>query len=572
MNSKLSMTQENESHAGLRRYQSPASPAAQTFKVQFGNANAADTATISDAVLFAVEMDPADQYAESLNLSSTTSATYLDKVTLSFTPASAGDYLLLAVADISGSGADATKVRLFDGTTSFGEEIPQNREANVYTPWAVAIQRPLTGAQTWKIQFASTDGTKTARIKNAVIAALRLDAGFAAHYYAEDLGETSTTSTSPVDKLSLSATPAAQDHLVISCGHLTNANGFHTVNAFTEEDGANFLVRDGKVATQATSVSRQWWALEKRTPTNAPHAPHAYKTRFYVQTSGTGRFRNAALALLQLSEAGGGGTQSGTGSSAGAATVSAVGQSIARASASSAGLGAASAVGRATATATASAAGAATAQGYSGNVASGTATSAGTASATATGRAIATGTFSSSGVGIASGVGRAIASATFAASGLAAANATGRAVATAPGASSGAATATAAGRAVAMAAASASGSSTATAYFGDVRTASASASGATTASGVGASLRPSFAGVIDEVNLARLDPQPLDGRIAYEPRLMMLGGELRLVMVPVEDRDMVRPRPQTFTLWDDGRTLWDVEAVPHPHTLWDFSF
>lgn len=123
-----------------------------------------------------------------------------------------------------------------------------------------------------------------------------------------------------------------------------------------------------------------------------------------------------------------------------------------------------------------------------------------------------------------------------------------------------------------MAAASASGSSTATAYFGDVRTASASASGATTASGVGASLRPSFAGVIDEVNLARLDPQPLDGRIAYEPRLMMLGGEPRLVMVPAEDRDMVRPRPESFTLWDGGLTVWDVDTVPHPHTLWDSAF
>ncbi|MEA2085659.1 MAG: hypothetical protein U9O84_01245, partial [Chloroflexota bacterium] len=154
-------------------------------------------------------------------LSSTTETTYQDKTVLAFTPATTGDYLVLASCSITGDRTDKHfYTRLTYDGVSQGEIVREPTVAGNYHSYQIVrVITATSTSHTLKIQYKSeAKPTATATIKNARISAVRLsDLGIDA-YYTEAEDASTTTSTSYVDKATLSFSPSPPqygDYLVM---------------------------------------------------------------------------------------------------------------------------------------------------------------------------------------------------------------------------------------------------------------------------------------------------------------------------------------------------------------------
>lgn len=192
------------------------SPGPQTYKVQFCTNNASGTTRIKEAKIFAFRLSEGDFYAQNEARSTTTSTSWQDKTVLTFTSETA-DYLILASATADGSSTSYDfKVQLtIDGTAYNAVNIEPYNAGNRYL-WAMIKKVSFTsGSHTIKIQYCSESTLATAGIAHARIVVLKLS-NFSNYYYAENEARTTTTSTSYVDKVTLTSTPQAGYHLVLA--------------------------------------------------------------------------------------------------------------------------------------------------------------------------------------------------------------------------------------------------------------------------------------------------------------------------------------------------------------------
>ncbi len=101
-NHRSQNTSEKMSVGGIAKWTSGGAPGSQTFSIEHLSEVSGTVTGTSDAQMIAIRKETGDEYAESTSTSSTTSSTLSDKTTLTFTPASAGDYLILVSAELSG--------------------------------------------------------------------------------------------------------------------------------------------------------------------------------------------------------------------------------------------------------------------------------------------------------------------------------------------------------------------------------------------------------------------------------------------------------------------------------------
>ena len=118
--------------------------------------------------------------AESDGSSNTTSGTYQTKVTLTFTPPSAGDYLIIAQAEFVGvANGLVSQVRVYqDGATVIGEQGSSawSGSSNDYLPLVVNKIVTLTAAEhTFAIQYRTVDGFWNTYIRRAKVIAIKVD-------------------------------------------------------------------------------------------------------------------------------------------------------------------------------------------------------------------------------------------------------------------------------------------------------------------------------------------------------------------------------------------------------------
>ena len=102
-----------------------ASPAQQNVKIQYTLYGSLQT-KIKDARILVIKADAADQMVEATGWSSSSSTTYQTKATLTWTPASSGDYLIIAAAQIAGdSNGSAVYFQLnyVTGASVYGNKI-----------------------------------------------------------------------------------------------------------------------------------------------------------------------------------------------------------------------------------------------------------------------------------------------------------------------------------------------------------------------------------------------------------------------------------------------------------------
>jgi hypothetical protein len=199
-----------------------ASPAAQSLRLIFYSSNAGDTTQCRDARICVIKADAADQYAETLAQISYTSSTAATRVGLTFTPASTGDYLVIACAELAGdvNGQSFAGRLVHSGVATYAPRTMSCKDDFDSIPFFFAIKKTsLSGSQTFNLQYNSGTNGQTNYIQNARILALRLD-GFANNYSAQTNPGAATGITNQTtyqDALTLTATPVASPHLIVAC-------------------------------------------------------------------------------------------------------------------------------------------------------------------------------------------------------------------------------------------------------------------------------------------------------------------------------------------------------------------
>jgi len=283
---------------GIARLSFGAAPGEQSIEVRYASENDGDVTRIRDARLLVIKADAADQFAASDDEWQTASTSWQDKTTLTFTPATAGDYLVIGNAAMAmDANNTAMRGRLNHATASvtYGDRVWYARDAWWFQPFAVMEKISLAASsQTFTLQFRSNSGT-LCFYRDARILALRLSA-FAGHAFISNQMVQTTTSASDTDLLTLTHTPAAAAHAIIAIGSFNTAST--TVSGYLNfaRDGSNQaeFVREGVNAAaylHAGVVQRQTLAATST----------FWKWRARAETAGTTvNVANLAIAVLQL--------------------------------------------------------------------------------------------------------------------------------------------------------------------------------------------------------------------------------------------------------------------------------
>jgi hypothetical protein len=294
-------TSEFESAGGIFRYQEGASPVSRTFQLRFSNESGTTTLTIRNLSLVAIKMGASDAYAADDTSTTAATTTYVTKPTLNITPATDGDYLILASCETgSGNLADAARIRMqYDGVTR--AECLYNRQqetANQKIMYAHLAKVTLDAtAHAITLQHAN-DATATTTTVNARIAALRLDDGFLQNAYAEATARTTSAVTSDQTKLQLTNSLNRQEFIILCASNIdTDASTASNIEAAVT-DGGNDLFRSAFRAANTGTVESPFFGIAAWTPP----ASGAQDLRFVYRTvtSGTAAASDSALIILSL--------------------------------------------------------------------------------------------------------------------------------------------------------------------------------------------------------------------------------------------------------------------------------
>ena len=206
-------------------YRITGTTATQTVQVQLRD-QTGNTATIEDLQLIAFRLPAgADfQYAETEAPQVVTAGAWNTYRDLTFTPSSAGDYLILALANANESPSlDGIGIRLLDPASGIwpDDSDPGTQEGHFDNdrpaPYSMLLARVQTLDATPKTYaIRANGGAGGSTIQYTRLMAFRTDA-FAAFESTEDVAETSTTSTTKVVKstLTTTASSAPREHIVI---------------------------------------------------------------------------------------------------------------------------------------------------------------------------------------------------------------------------------------------------------------------------------------------------------------------------------------------------------------------
>jgi len=234
---------EFRSHGGIFFIQNAGAATSKTIKLQ-GRSTVTGTATFRNSRISLLKLGANDVLLESLALQSltntTTNKTATTVATLSFTPPTSGDYLIITsfLPQLLNSTNVYWGFQLTDGATTT-TELGMRPEGGSQEPtvfmWKLA---GLSGAQSINLNIRQMGtGATTIGIAEIRMLALRLDrfsAAYITSLAADDTGTQSTYTTS----LTQTFTPAAHDHLILAAWmQMGIAGGSNTVSGQFLDDG-----------------------------------------------------------------------------------------------------------------------------------------------------------------------------------------------------------------------------------------------------------------------------------------------------------------------------------------------
>lgn len=280
-----------------------ASPASQTYKLQWANESTGTTTAIKEARILALKAGANDQYQEALAETTTTSSSFQDKVTLTFTPGSLGDYTFIFAADMttSSTGTSFGCQLDIDGTGYVAATRYIDDATTYLSIMGVVPGISLTAAShTIKLQFKS-DGTRTTKIRNAKIIALRQSDFEVAQTVRQGTRQTRTASTyADVSGATLTFTPEAVEHIAFASSIFDHSS--------TTSSGYNQLLEGATVISEMTeeptnTAETMHFAVFYRKTLSASSTTWAIQHK--AESSGTVGTDEAAIAVFQSGTASG---------------------------------------------------------------------------------------------------------------------------------------------------------------------------------------------------------------------------------------------------------------------------
>jgi len=276
------------------------SPGSQTYKIQYMTNNASGTAGIKEAKIIAIKLTNLDKYAEVEARTQTALTAYQDKTTLTFTPETAGDYIILASATGDGESASYDfRIQLnVDGTAYSNYNIEPAYINNRYLWGMVKRVNLAASSHTIKIQYSSesTNTSREAGIAHARIVVLRADL-FNNNYYSESETRVTTTSTSYQDKTTLTQTPLAQDHLIIGSAGIDGSSASYSSYGQLIKDSTSYA----EMLVETKDSGNQgypYFTIKKETLANSSTT---WKVQYKTENaSGTSGIKDARISVIEL--------------------------------------------------------------------------------------------------------------------------------------------------------------------------------------------------------------------------------------------------------------------------------
>ncbi len=279
------------------------SPGSQTYKIQY-IITSGGTGYIKDAKVIAIKLGDNDEYAQDEGTSTTQSTSYQDKTTLTFTPDSQGDYVILAGAGIASNNVnyDVRAQLTIDGTAYSNVNIEPVTYYNTYW-WGMVKRVNLTAAShTIKIQYSIENATATAGIKDARIVVLRAD-DFYNNYYSESETRVTTQSTSYVDtSASVTQTTPEGDYLIIGSAGLDGRSASYSAYGQLIKDSSTSY---GEMLLETQDTTNQgygYFSIKKESLTNTSYN---WKIQYKAESGATGRdagIKNMRISVIQLNQ------------------------------------------------------------------------------------------------------------------------------------------------------------------------------------------------------------------------------------------------------------------------------
>jgi hypothetical protein len=265
--------------------------------IQYCTSNSGATASVRNARIVVFNLQ--SEYAESEALSTTGNTSWEDKVTLTFTPPTDSDYLIIGAANYRGSQTNRdTKIRLIqDDTTVHTDNLgrPGSGTTNEYYTFGVARKVTLNAtSHNFKIQYCISATPAIAGVNYAHLVAIRLDQ-FEANYYAESEAESSPPAGGTwYDKVVNTYTAENHDYLIMGsisyrAGSTTSSVGLDFQTDATSRQSVLTEGRDAGSYESAFLMTKQTLASGNRTDAIR-----------WMGESTSARVRSARLASCKL--------------------------------------------------------------------------------------------------------------------------------------------------------------------------------------------------------------------------------------------------------------------------------
>jgi hypothetical protein len=289
--------------SGLASETFGASPSSVTLTLNY-SAESGNTAEIREARILALKLETGDVYAENTSDQTTTSTSFSTALTLSWTPASAGDYILLGSAEYRFGSEGEVITRFVHNSTNYGVTTSRPKDPTNYHPGLHAVYLTnLSGSQSATVEWARSATTaSTAYCRRARLLALRAD-GFPAVEQAASRTRQTTTSTTLQQAVTTgTVTVVAEPYLILGVG--VRDHNSTTSSAFTglQQDMTILMsetVQEATVASTSIDVPAGMWA---QTIVLTPSAGStSFRVMYSSEAFGTSTgISDAAIFAIQL--------------------------------------------------------------------------------------------------------------------------------------------------------------------------------------------------------------------------------------------------------------------------------
>jgi len=218
--------------------------AAHTIALQYRSENSGATTYIRNARVVAIPKGSLEMFSAASDATTALTNTMTDRATLGWTPATAGEYLLVWSAEVSASTGYSTLVEARYGGAAWDSATVESKDNTDYFPFtSFAVADCTATAQTITLAAAREGGTTTQNIRNARLAAVRLTGGrFAGMQSVSSDSEATTTSTTFQEKLTKTWTVGTTGNwLLLSSARVNGTNASYSVEARFQLDDATVL-------------------------------------------------------------------------------------------------------------------------------------------------------------------------------------------------------------------------------------------------------------------------------------------------------------------------------------------